>query len=414
MTEHLKSALTPGQRWYRDNRETALPKAKERERKKRIALREQHRLTPEELAACLNDPTLAWTIRGSKWIACLECGALCESLGPHLRQCHHLTAEEYKAKPGLSRVRRYSKNASLTSKDLQAKLSKIRKNLGLGKRLQASGKVPGFRKLIASRGKRVLSQQYRLEQSRRLEGRPASGKQKGARQERQKFSDRQFLKIYALGLSDAKSAKLLETSQAAYHQRARKLHLDTGAPRRQQRWIMRRVSELRTWIMSRRPQTPTPELITEHLIDDLRSGLLSLPRELSSFITHLEAEFQERPAWIDELRVRGAAHKVGPIVMRLTKRLLQRMRARSAEEPKPAEPRLRKHPGPDKQPAEQSVWFEIGRKVEELIPSIGQAGARHQLAEKTHREYATIEQYHKRYRRWLKAHPQGKPSSNPE
>jgi predicted transcriptional regulator len=298
-----------GRQWYQDNRETALAKVKERQRKKRIVLREQLRLTPEERAACQKDPTQVWTIRGTKWIACIEddCGALCESLGPHLRQCRHLTAEEYKAKPGLSGVaRRYSKNASLSSRDLRAKLSKIRTKLGLGKRLQASGKVPGVRTLVASRGKRVLSQQYRLEQSRRLEGRPASGKQTGARPGRQKISDSKIREIVALVLPIAEAAKLAGISQPGFRARAKKLHLDCGTAQIRQQ-IVRLVSELRKWIVLQ-PQIPTIEQITQHYNDDLRSDLPSPSRELSpSFITHLEAELREHPEMIAEIAVKGAA-----------------------------------------------------------------------------------------------------------
>jgi hypothetical protein len=61
----------------------------------------------------------------------------------------------------------------------------------------------------------------------------------------------------------------------------------------------------------------------------------------------------------------------------------------------------RRKRGPDKTPAEQTVWFSEGRKVEEVIPSIGQANARHKVAKTSHRQYSTIEQYHKQYRLWL-------------
>jgi predicted transcriptional regulator len=360
VNERLNPALTPGQRWYRDHRETELAKlrawraanpekvkasrhafylrhretmlakAKEKERKKRIALREQLRLTREELAACLKDPTQVWIIRGPKWIACLECGALCENLPPHLWQCHHLTAEEYKAKPGLSGVRRYNKNASLTSKDLQARRSRISTELGLGKRLQASGKVPDLRKLIASRGKRVFSQQYRLEQSRRLKGRPSSGKQTGARPALQKIREREFLQIVALGLPTAKAAKSLDVSQTTFRNYARKFGCDIGVAQRQRRWILRLVSEVRKWI-TLQAQIPTVEEIA-HCLRDVRkrSGLLS-PSELSFFI-QLEADLGERPEGIDELAVKGAAHKIGPKMISMANRVFQRSRKKPAHQ----------------------------------------------------------------------------------
>lgn len=285
-----------------------------RRREKRIALRKQLRLTPEELAACQKDPTLAWTIRGTKWIACIEddCGALCVGLGPHLRQCHHLTARQYKAKPGSDGVSsRYSKNASLSSKDLQAQLSEKRTKLGLGKRLQASGKVPGVKKLIASRGRRVLSQQCRLEQSRR----------------RRKIPDSKILEIIALGLPTAEAAKRAGIAERNFLARAQKLGCDTGASQRQRQRSQRLVFELRKWI-ALQPQIPTSEQITQHYTDALRSGLLMPSPELLSFIAHLEAELRERPETIAEIRLPSKAAVA--VVLTLASRVSQRMRARSA------------------------------------------------------------------------------------
>jgi hypothetical protein len=134
------------------------------------------RLTPDELAECQRDPTKVWTIRGPKWIACIlhGCGELHEQLGHHLRVRHQMTAAAYKAQPGADGITpTFSKGASLLCVELRERLSKKRKKLRLGKRLQKSGTVPPVEKLIASRKKRVLSQQYRIEQGRRkVGGRP--------------------------------------------------------------------------------------------------------------------------------------------------------------------------------------------------------------------------------------------------
>lgn len=144
------------------------------ERQHRRHLAGVQRLSAAEIAECQQDPTKAWTIRGPKLVACIEtgCGELHKQLGSHLKVRHPgLTAAEYKAKCGPDgKSPRYSKNASLTSLDLQALLSKKRKKLKLGRRLQASGKVPTVERLIASRGQRVLSEQFRIEQSRRKVG----------------------------------------------------------------------------------------------------------------------------------------------------------------------------------------------------------------------------------------------------
>ena len=190
--------------WYTRNRDAVIERTR-----KRYADRIQ-RLTPGELADCQMDPTKAWTIRGPKWIACVEehCGELHEQLGRHL-PIHNLTAAEYKAKPGTDGgTRRYSKNASLMSLDLQVYLSRKRKKLHLGRRLQASGRVPPVKKLIASRGERVLSQQYRLEQSERMKrGRPELWGRHRGQALAKKAEDWEIAKLAADGRSDGEIAK---------------------------------------------------------------------------------------------------------------------------------------------------------------------------------------------------------------
>jgi predicted transcriptional regulator len=333
---------------YQDNRESLLAKSNESARKKRLAQREQLRLTTEDLAACLKHPPLARTIRGPKWTACLECGALCKSLGGHLRQCHGLTARQYKAKPGPDGVApRYSRNASLSSMDVQARLSKSRK-------------------------------------------RPHP--------ERRKISDNEIREIWARGLLTAQGAKLAGLSPTGYWKCLRRLGLDTGAFQRQQQELVVIVSELRKWI-ELQSQIPTTEQIAQHL----SNALLRLPHKLSPReVAEIAAEAAENVLAPDALtmanhifqRLRGGDGSVSAM------RLFERVRA-GLKDSKPAFVGTRRKRGPDKTPAEQTVWFSEGRKVEELIPSIGQANARHHVAKTSHRQYSTIEQYHKLYRRWL-------------
>jgi hypothetical protein len=165
---------------------------------------------------------------------------------------------------------------------------------------------------------------------------------------------------------------------------------------------VRFVFELRKWIASQ-PQIPTTEQITQHYMDDLRRGAQRPSREFSLFTTYLKAELQERPKTIAEIAAEAAEKKLAPKTLSLGSRVFQRMRARSPAEPKPTEPKHRKH-GPDKKPAEQSVWFEIGRKVEELISkSTALIDARRQIAGKY--EYDTVVRYHRKYRGWLRNSP---------
>jgi hypothetical protein len=60
--------------------------------------------------------------------------------------------------------------------------------------------------------------------------------------------------------------------------------------------------------------------------------------------------------------------------------------------------------GPDKKPAEQSMWFEIGRKVEGLVAS-GESliDARRRVVGKY--EYDTVVRYHRQFRAWRRKNP---------
>ncbi len=229
------------------------------------------------------------------------------------------------------------------------------------------------------------------------------GKGNSPRLQQRKVSDSTIYEIFGSGLSVTEAAKRAGMSRIGFYKRAQNLGLDIGAPRRQQLQFVRFAFDLNKWIALQQPQIPTVEQVTQHM-DDLRSGSLRPSPELPSpgllllFITHLKAELQERPEWIVEIAVEIAAKKPAQKVLRLANRVFQRMRARSAAEPKP-----RKH-GPDKKPAEQSVWFEIGRKVEELT-SKGRAliDARRQIAGKY--EYDTVVRYQRKYRGWLRNSP---------
>lgn len=298
--------------YYFDNRETELTKAKERGRRKRVAFREQHRLSAAELAACQRDPTLAWTVRGPQWIACIEdgCGALCESLGPHLRQCHGLTARAYKSKTGLNGgLPRYSRNASLASIDLRARLSKTRTRLRLGRRLHASGKVPPVRKLIAARKKRVFSQQYRIEQSRRKAGMPHPG-QWGRRSDQTRgirVDDWQIAKLVVQGFRDRDIAERLSLSAGAISRRRRRMGFPTGLHRVY--WHGRPVTGQDLLVASRELQRPLTRMADDMGFSCLRiQRLVSLKRCDNPLPADVGKIFiEERSKWREAFRHQAAS-----------------------------------------------------------------------------------------------------------
>jgi hypothetical protein len=84
-------------------------------------------VTPEELVECRADPERAFTIRGDKWIVCLECGQLLKQIrdkgyAAHLLTGHGgMTAKQYRQGPDPAHPR-YGKNRRLICKALAAKL----------------------------------------------------------------------------------------------------------------------------------------------------------------------------------------------------------------------------------------------------------------------------------------------------
>jgi hypothetical protein len=210
--------------WYAKNRLRVI------ERQRRRYANAVQRLTPKELAECCRDPRKAWKVRGPAWIACLDCGELHEQLGHHLRIRHKLTAAAYKAEAGPDGIPRLSKNASLLCLDLQERLSKTRRKLKLGRRLQRSGKVPPVRKLIASRGKRILSQEYRSEQGERMRrGRPELWGKQWGNPIGKRAEDWEIARQAADGISDDAIAKSLGISHGeSIGARRRKIGFSAG------------------------------------------------------------------------------------------------------------------------------------------------------------------------------------------
>jgi hypothetical protein len=235
------------------------------------------------------------------------------------------------------------------------------------------------------------------------------GKGTDPRFQTRKISNSKILEIVAYnpGLSVPEYAALAGMSPVGFYKRAKQLgdfRTLVPAPRPQRECVrLASDAQLRRWIASL-PQNFPAEQFMQFCMDNLDHGPL-IRSQFALFILHLEKELRERQEWIAEIAAEIAGHKPARSAMRLGNRVFERVRAAlkdsNAQRSKPAFVGTRRKHGPDKTPAEQTVWFSEGRKVEELIPSIGQAKARHKVAETSHRQYSTIEQYHKRYRRWL-------------
>ena len=207
---------------YRKNRE-----------RRRAEMRERYHsngqfVTPEELEACREDPRKARTIRGDDFIVCLECGELLEKLTrPHLK-IHGMTAAEYKAQPGPDGVtRRYNKNASLSSISAQRKHARIAKEQHLGQ--MGRRHILHGEEIIATRGKRDMSLQYRLEQGDRKRGKalPDLWKKTAGGHT---ITDFEIARLCLRGKKTAEIAQHLGLSDKPIQMRRRRMGFPAGRP----------------------------------------------------------------------------------------------------------------------------------------------------------------------------------------
>jgi hypothetical protein len=83
-------------------------------------------VTPEGLAECRTDPDRAFTIRGDRWIVCLECGQLLKQIrdkgyAAHLKE-HGMSVGKYREGPDPARPR-YGNNRSLICNAMAKRLA---------------------------------------------------------------------------------------------------------------------------------------------------------------------------------------------------------------------------------------------------------------------------------------------------
>lgn len=249
---------------------------------------------------------------------CLWCGRIGDNLSRHTRGCRvkPQSSSQYKEHWGFDRS-----NPLTSPKQRQAYSRSQRQSQTFERRRESARK-----QLPAARAARTGARRGPMRLESKLKRR---GKRIGARPRLQKVPDRKVLEVFMRDLPLAERAKCLGLSQTAAYRREQRLGLDTGAPRRQQQRILRLVFNVREWIVSR-STTPTIEQVTQHYMDELRSGSVRPSRELSSFLTHLETELRARPEWITEIAAERANKALASKTFTLGIRVYRQLRNANA------------------------------------------------------------------------------------
>ena len=225
------------------------------------------------------------------------------------------------------------------------------------------------------------------------------GKGTDPRFQTRKISNSKILEIVAAnpGLSLTEGAKLASMSRVGFYKRVKKLGDSRNlvpAPRPQREFVrLASDPQLRNWVASRQ-QNFVAEPFLEFCMDNLDHGLLT-PSQFALFILHLEKELREHPEWIAEIARKIAGRKPAETTLRLGNRVFERVRA-GLKNP------AKRQAGPAKTEPRKTAWFELGRKIEELV-SKGADVTEARRRVKGHYDFDTVVRYHMKYRKHLRA-----------
>jgi hypothetical protein len=306
-----------------------------------------------------------------KQLVCLNCGGIFErNFSRHPIACSMKPqhSDAYKEQWG------YNKSNPLTSADWHAGKSETLKNSekfqGAKKRnrsvwIAVTTAQRGAVSAARSSGQPVRRGPMRQEAKLRRHGRGLT-----RRLRRPEVTDEQIEKILALDLPVAESARRAGLSQTAFYRRAQRRHGWTAKEAKAKRALITKyIFELRPWLRSL-GQIPTVQEVVQRHMSGLRSGAGEIFQEFRPFLSHLEAELNDKPGLIRELVSRSDS----AAVITLASRIFKRSRARKAGAPKKAKP-------------EYSVF---GESVSALLPRFHKA---FDLLAKAKRENPSSSQY---------------------
>jgi hypothetical protein len=339
---------------------------------------EREYLKPEELAACIADPDLAFTIRGDEWIVCLECGQLLTCIRFRGRGVHHCcgkTEEQYRAG-------RYGPNVKLVSRAYASERRKAK----TAQNLRADAGLANLRP--REKGAKMPPEQLRS-QSRRMTG---------ARNPESHFSKNISSIDYIWPwLFEGKSldaiADVLKITYGGVWAglervlgkpvRNRVTREDaTHAPRAME--ITHRCGDNEAKLRTEVAELCSESSKTRNSDRIARTVLLWMPRAIE---------------WLRRNPTRAQAMSGADLGRVFEAEVLPKLKLKEGRKP-----------GPDKTPVEKTAEAEIGRQVEELI---GKGKSVEEARKRVHAkfptcEYGTIASYHQRHRRRIRrrtSHP---------
>ena len=364
-------------------------------------LREYHRtyyrehrgaayLTSEELEQCRRQPALTRDIRGNDFIACLECGVLLKSLAVHLAHEHKLKSRKYGRKwnlpieyPLVSKTfvaKAVTNVSSHSPRPLCQKQGCPRQ----GRRLELRSISPVI--LTKGRGTKDVSHYV-------CWGRVGRLRKWGKEHSEYGGPNGEIVTRLGHGRYVWRDSKTGEQFEGRSRMGIKPLHMTPlcelkGCRREGTRMHLNKV------LVATLKTGDTCKIGHYDCRGSKHYAFRILPSgEIPERLGRGRYRWQDRQSreWFETLSPLASLRKE-----------LANLRIAGSE----AAVKPRKY-GPAKTPAVETVWFSEGRKVQELIDKGSpQARARHIVANASHREYATVEQYHKRYRAWLKANAQ--------
>jgi len=263
-----------------------------------------------------------------KKCVCLNCGLICDNLSRHPSACAEKkqSSEEYREMWGFNRSSplasaKWQEHASLSKKNSEKFRRAQKQNWGRTSKAFATQR--------ANRSAHPIRRGLRLEAKLRRHGRGLT-----RRLRRPEVTDEQIEKILALNLPIAESARRAGLSPTAFYRRAQRRHGWTAKDAKAKRALITKyIFKLRPWLRAGE-QVPTVQAIIQRHMIGLRSGADELFQEFRPFLSHLEAELNDKPSLVQEL----VSRRDSAAVITLASFIFKRARARKVGAPKKSKP----------------------------------------------------------------------------
>jgi AraC-like DNA-binding protein len=294
----------------------------EAERARRVA--RQPRVSPQELDRLRLTENRLESLRydAEAKCVCLNCGLICDNLSRHVSAC----PEKKQSSNQYSEQWGFARSTTLASAGWQASASRTKKGSPRFQRAQEQNRkgwqaASDAQRRLVSEAKKS-GQPIRRGPLRAQAKLSRHGRGLTRRLRRPEVTDAQIEKILALDLTIAESARRVGLSQTAFYRRAQRRHGWTAKDAKAKRALITKyVFDLRPWLRSCEP-IPTVQQIIQRHMRGLRSTAGELFQEFRPFLSHLEAELNDKPGLVQDL----ASRRDSAAVITLASRVFQRAR----------------------------------------------------------------------------------------